>query len=176
MFFPSTVGKWVHLKELILDSITSSITTFICLKIKTAFPIKLVVLLCRFPSVLLLPEGDEHVGNLFFFFSIPSTICHHQKVCRLLVQRIFCFLSQKVFLFGFNGENKHVGSDFFPISFSFLPPSATSRKSESFSSVCSGRTATSSALRSTSADFLPGLDMKCSAEDFRRCFPTVCFR
>lgn len=54
----------------------------------------------------------------------------------LLVPKGFSFL-------GLNGGNKHVGSDF---SHQRFIPSAICRQAESFSSVCSGRTAPSSGL------------------------------
>lgn len=45
---------------------------FVCI-LKKEFPIK-QVLLCCFPSVLLLAEGDEHVGNPFFPSPQPSAV------------------------------------------------------------------------------------------------------
>lgn len=46
-------------------------------------------------------------------------------------------LQSKVFLSGSTEEDKHVGSHF-SICLSLLPPSATGRKSDSFSSICTG--------------------------------------
>lgn len=47
-------------------------SSFVCI-LKKEFPIK-QVLLCCFPSVLLLAEGDEHVGNHFFPSPQPSAV------------------------------------------------------------------------------------------------------